>query len=146
MNLADLQAAVGLRTPIRHQLFIDGQFVDAESGETLATLNPHDNSKIAEVAMAGRADVDKAVAAAERAFPAWSRMAAADRGRILLQARRPDRGEHRGARAARVARHRPPARAIRARSTCRAPPPASATSAAWPTSSRATSCRSRRVS
>ena len=85
MNLADLQAAVGLRTPIRHQLFIGGQFVDAESGETLATLNPHDNSKIADVAMAGRADVDKAVAAAQRAFPAWSRMAAADRGRILLR-------------------------------------------------------------
>ena len=70
MNLADQQAAAGLRTPIRHQLFIDGHFVDAESGETLATLNPHDNSTIAEVALAGRADIDKAVAAAERAFPA----------------------------------------------------------------------------
>src|SRR5450631_1951986 len=85
MHLADPQAAAGLRTPIRHQLFIDGRFVDAESGETLATLNPHDNSTIAEVALAGRADIDKAVAAAERAFPAWSRMAAADRGRILLR-------------------------------------------------------------
>ncbi|MDM0115008.1 aldehyde dehydrogenase family protein [Variovorax sp. J22R133] len=70
---------------MRHQLFIDGKFVDAESGETLATLNPHDNSTIAEVALAGKADVDKAVAAARRAFPAWSRMAAADRGRILLK-------------------------------------------------------------
>lgn len=85
MNLADLQAAVGLRTPIRHQLFIGGKFVDAESGETLPTLNPHDNSVIADVATAGRADIDKAVAAAQRAFPAWSRMAAADRGRILLK-------------------------------------------------------------
>jgi betaine-aldehyde dehydrogenase len=72
-------------TQIRHQLFIDGRFVDAESGETLATLNPHDNSAIANVAMAGRADVDKAVDAAEKAFPAWSRMAAGDRGRILLR-------------------------------------------------------------
>lgn len=70
---------------IRHQLFIDGRFVDAESGETLATLNPHDNTTIADVALAGKADVDKAVAAATRAFPAWSRMAAADRGRILLK-------------------------------------------------------------
>ncbi|WP_093023203.1 aldehyde dehydrogenase family protein [Variovorax sp. OV700] len=70
---------------MRHQLFIDGRFVDAESGETLATLNPHDNSTIADVALAGKADVDKAVAAATRAFPAWSRMAAADRGRILLR-------------------------------------------------------------
>ena len=52
MNLADIQAAVGIHTPIRHQLFIDGRFVDAESGETLATLNPHDNSTIADVALA----------------------------------------------------------------------------------------------
>jgi len=85
MSLADIQAAAGLRTPIRHQLFIDGRFVDAENGETLATLNPHDNSVIADVAMAGKADIDKAVAAATKAFPAWSRMAAADRGRILLK-------------------------------------------------------------
>ncbi|MBS0340593.1 MAG: aldehyde dehydrogenase family protein [Proteobacteria bacterium] len=70
---------------MRHQLFIDGEFVDALSGETLASLNPHDNSTIADVALAGKADVDRAVEAAQRAFPAWSRMAAADRGRILLR-------------------------------------------------------------
>jgi betaine-aldehyde dehydrogenase len=85
MNLADIAAAAGLRTPVRHQLFINGQFVNAESGETLATLNPHDNSIITEVSMAGQADVDKAVTAAEKAFPTWSRMAAMDRGRILLK-------------------------------------------------------------
>jgi betaine-aldehyde dehydrogenase len=85
MTLADLQAAAGLRTPIRHQLFIGGRFVDAQSGETLPTLNPHDNTPIADVAMAGQDDVDAAVAAATTAFPAWARMAAADRGRILLK-------------------------------------------------------------
>ena len=77
MKLADIAAAAGLRSPIRHQLFINGQFVDAADGQTLATLNPHDNSVIADVAMAGREDVDRAVAAAEAAFPAWARMAAA---------------------------------------------------------------------
>lgn len=86
MSLADIAAAAGLHTPIRHQLFINGQFVNAESGETLATLNPHDNSVIANVAMAGQADVDKAVAAAKKALPAWQRMSAMDRGRILLKA------------------------------------------------------------
>jgi acyl-CoA reductase-like NAD-dependent aldehyde dehydrogenase len=85
MNLEAIQTAAGLKTPIRHQLFIDGEFVDAVSGETLATLNPHDNSVIANVSMAGHADIDKAVAAAQKAFPDWSRMAAADRGRILLK-------------------------------------------------------------
>lgn len=85
MNLADIAAAAGLRTPVRHQLFINGQFVDADSGETLATLNPHDNSIITEVSMAGKSDIDKAVAAAEKALPAWSRMSGMDRGRILLK-------------------------------------------------------------
>lgn len=85
MSLADVAAAAGLTTPVRHQLFINGQFVNAESGETLPTLNPHDNSVITEVAMAGKADVDKAVVAARNALPAWSGMAAMDRGRILLK-------------------------------------------------------------
>jgi len=85
MKLSDIQQAAGLRTPIRHQLFIDGRFVDAESGETQPTLNPHDNSVIAPIAMAASADVDKAVAAATRAYPTWSRLPAADRGRILLK-------------------------------------------------------------
>lgn len=67
------------------QLFINGKFVPAEDGATLATLNPHDNSVIAQVAMAGKADIDKAVAAAKAAFPKWSRMAAMDRGRLLLK-------------------------------------------------------------
>jgi acyl-CoA reductase-like NAD-dependent aldehyde dehydrogenase len=85
MTLESIQQAAGLKTPIRHQLFIDGRFVNAESGETLATVNPHDNTLIADVALAGKADIDKAVAAATSAFPAWSRMSAADRGRILLR-------------------------------------------------------------
>jgi acyl-CoA reductase-like NAD-dependent aldehyde dehydrogenase len=59
--------------------------VPAASGETLATLNPHDNSVIADVAMAGHADVDRAVEAAQAAFPRWSRLAAMERGRLLLK-------------------------------------------------------------
>jgi acyl-CoA reductase-like NAD-dependent aldehyde dehydrogenase len=85
MSLAEIAQAAGLSTPIRHQLFIGGRFVDAVNGETLATLNPHDNSAIADVALAGVADVDRAVEAASAALPAWKRLAAADRGRILLR-------------------------------------------------------------
>jgi betaine-aldehyde dehydrogenase len=84
MNQADL-AAAGLMAPIRNQLFINGRFVDSKGGETLPTLNPHDNSTITDVAMAGAPDVDLAVQAAQKAFPAWSRMPAAERGRILLR-------------------------------------------------------------
>ena len=71
--------------PLRTQLFIGGQFVDSASGETLATINPHDNGVIAEVSMAGRADIDRAVDAARAAFPAWSAMSASDRGKLLLR-------------------------------------------------------------
>jgi betaine-aldehyde dehydrogenase len=85
MNQADLGVATGPSSPIRHQLFINGRFVDALSGETLATLNPHDNSPIVDVAMAGTADVDLAVDAAQKAFAGWSRTPAAERGRILLR-------------------------------------------------------------
>jgi aldehyde dehydrogenase (NAD+) len=67
------------------QLFIGGRFVPAANGETLATLNPHDNSVIAEVSMAGHADIDRAVAAAKAAFPKWSKLAAMERGRLLLK-------------------------------------------------------------
>ncbi len=70
---------------ILDKLYIGGRWVAAEDGATLPSLNPHDNSTLAEVAMAGRADIDKAVAAAKAAFPKWSRMAAMDRGRLLLK-------------------------------------------------------------
>lgn len=84
-STADVAAAAGLKQAIRHQLFINGRFVDAASGKTLPTLNPHDNTPIADVAMADAEDVDRAVAAAQAAYPQWSRMPAADRGRILLR-------------------------------------------------------------
>jgi betaine-aldehyde dehydrogenase len=85
MTVEHVAQAAGLRTPIRHQLFIGGEFVDASSGATLATLNPHDNSTIADVSLANKADVDRAVDAATKALPAWRRLAAADRGRMLLK-------------------------------------------------------------
>lgn len=67
------------------RLFIGGEFVDALDGGKIEVLNPFDNSRIAEVEEAREADVDRAVEAAGAAFPAWSRMDAADRGRILLR-------------------------------------------------------------
>ncbi len=80
-----VREAAGLKSAIPHQLFINGKFVEAESGETLSSLNPHDNTLIVDVAMAGRADIDKAVAAAQAALPKWKRLAASDRGRLLLR-------------------------------------------------------------
>ena len=70
---------------IQNKLFIDGEFVDAADGATMEVLNPHDNSLITEVAEGGEADIDAAVDAAARAFPAWRDMAAAERGHLLLK-------------------------------------------------------------
>ena len=66
------------------RLFVNGEFVDAVDGRTIPVFNPHDGSLLAEVAEAGAADVDRAVGAAQAAFPAWSETPAAERGRLLL--------------------------------------------------------------
>ncbi|OLC19400.1 MAG: betaine-aldehyde dehydrogenase [Deltaproteobacteria bacterium 13_1_40CM_68_24] len=70
---------------MEHRLYIGGRFVPAEDGATLPSLNPHDNTPLADVSMAGKVDIDKAVEAARAAFPKWSRTAAAERGRLLLK-------------------------------------------------------------
>ncbi|HSQ24534.1 MAG TPA: betaine-aldehyde dehydrogenase [Pyrinomonadaceae bacterium] len=73
-------------TPRRYQLFIDGQFVDAESGKTFKSPNPATGETFAEVAEADKADINKAVAAARKAFEGkWSKMSARDRGRLLYK-------------------------------------------------------------
>jgi aldehyde dehydrogenase (NAD+) len=69
----------------QNKLFIGGEFVDAREGGTIEVLNPHDNSKLTDIAEACAADVDLGVEAATRAYPSWRNMAAADRGRLLLK-------------------------------------------------------------
>ncbi|GAA1462460.1 aldehyde dehydrogenase family protein [Nocardiopsis exhalans] len=69
-----------------YDLFIDGEFAPAQSGEYLTSLNPADEEKLAQVAVADRADVDRAVAAARRAYETvWSRMSGAERGKYLFR-------------------------------------------------------------
>jgi acyl-CoA reductase-like NAD-dependent aldehyde dehydrogenase len=70
---------------MRTQLFIDGHFIDAAGGSTVTVVNPHDGKVLAQVAEAREEDVDRAVSAARRAFPAWSRTPAVERGRLLLK-------------------------------------------------------------
>lgn len=70
----------------RYQLLINGQLVDSASGKTFMTISPADNEPLAEIAEGGVDDVNRAVAAARRAFEEgpWSRMSALDRQRILF--------------------------------------------------------------
>lgn len=69
------------------QLLIDGKFVNSTSGKTFDTFNPATEEKITSVQEADRADVDKAVKAARKAFDQgpWRRMAASERGRIMYK-------------------------------------------------------------
>lgn len=66
------------------RLYIGGQFVDGLAGGTIEVINPADGTVLAAVAEARAEDIDRAVAAARQAFPAWSARPAADRGRLLL--------------------------------------------------------------
>ncbi|MBV8311524.1 MAG: aldehyde dehydrogenase family protein, partial [Planctomycetaceae bacterium] len=67
------------------RMFIDGSWCDALDGKTLAVINPADESVLAEVAYGTRTEADRAIAAAERAFPAWRALSVYDRARILKQ-------------------------------------------------------------
>jgi aldehyde dehydrogenase (NAD+) len=71
---------------LRKQLLIDGQHVESVSGRTFNTLNPATGQVIATIAEGNEADVERAVAAARRAFEGpWSTMRAAERGHILFR-------------------------------------------------------------
>ena len=80
---AQVDARPGLQMETR--LFIGGEFVDAAERGRIPVLNPHNSSVLAEVSEARAADVDRAVEAARKAFPAWARLAAAERGRFLAK-------------------------------------------------------------
>ena len=69
------------------KLLIDGKWVDAESGKTFETRNPATDEVLAKVQEGGKADVDKAVKAARKAFEdgPWRKMSAAERARCLFK-------------------------------------------------------------
>ncbi|MCH8137134.1 MAG: aldehyde dehydrogenase family protein [Proteobacteria bacterium] len=65
------------------QAYIDGQWCDADSGETFAVLNPANGETIAEVAKCGMAETRRAIAAAEKAQVAWREKSAKERAGLL---------------------------------------------------------------
>jgi acyl-CoA reductase-like NAD-dependent aldehyde dehydrogenase len=73
------------QSDLQTRLFIGGGFVNAADGATIPVINPHDGSRLAEVAEAKPADIDKAVSAAREAFPAWRDTPHAARGKLLLR-------------------------------------------------------------
>jgi acyl-CoA reductase-like NAD-dependent aldehyde dehydrogenase len=67
-------------------LFINGEFVDPVDGKAFKTVSPATEEVLAEVTEAGQADVDRAVAAARRAYDkVWSKLPARERGKYLFR-------------------------------------------------------------
>ncbi|HEX6854425.1 MAG TPA: aldehyde dehydrogenase family protein [Streptosporangiaceae bacterium] len=67
-------------------LFIDGESAPAADGKQLITLNPATEAPLAKVALAGQADVDRAVAAARAAYEqTWGPMPGAERAKYLYR-------------------------------------------------------------
>jgi acyl-CoA reductase-like NAD-dependent aldehyde dehydrogenase len=66
-------------------MLIDGAWTGASSGDTLFVENPANRRPIASIPRGGAADVERAVQAAKKAFPAWSKIPPRQRGRMLLR-------------------------------------------------------------
>ncbi|MBN9890131.1 aldehyde dehydrogenase [Pelagibaca abyssi] len=86
LSFADWQEAAAALC-FRTKAYIDGQFTDAASGKTFATINPATGEEIAQIAECDAADVDRAVKAARAAFEdgRWSRMDPGGRKAVLLK-------------------------------------------------------------
>jgi len=68
-----------------YQIFVNGEFRDG-GGEVVKTINPADETPLAEVAEAGPKDVDDAIRAARRAYEGpWSKLSGAERGKYLFR-------------------------------------------------------------
>ncbi len=68
---------------LQRQAYVDGKWVDADSGETFPVFNPATGEVVAEVPRMGATETRRALAAAERALPGWKATTAKDRARVL---------------------------------------------------------------
>src|SRR5271155_150817 len=66
-------------------MLIDGKWTGSASGAVLSVENPATRRPIADIPRGAAEDVDRAVQAAQKAFPGWSKVAPRQRGRMLLR-------------------------------------------------------------
>ena len=85
MAITDTIARTTKQPLMKRQMLIDGAWVDSVSGQIITVENPAKRVPIAEVPRGNAEDVDRAVQAAYRAFPAWSRTVPRERGKMLLK-------------------------------------------------------------
>jgi succinate-semialdehyde dehydrogenase/glutarate-semialdehyde dehydrogenase len=77
--------ALQLKDPslLQGKLLINGQWVDADSGETVDVTNPSTGEIVAKVAKGGQAETQRAIEAADAALPAWRGKSAKERAVLL---------------------------------------------------------------
>ncbi len=68
------------------QLLIDGNWCDPDDGRTLPVFNPSTGKEIGRVSHASKADLDRALAAAQRGFEVWRQTPAIERSKTMRQA------------------------------------------------------------
>lgn len=64
-------------------MFINGEWIEGESGTFIEVENPATREIIAKVSRGNEADCNKAVAAAKRAFPAWAAVSPTERANLI---------------------------------------------------------------
>jgi aldehyde dehydrogenase (NAD+) len=69
----------------KNKLFIGGKFISPKSRSWFGTINPATEQKLADIACAGKADVDAAVCSAKTALPKWFRLSGSQRGKFLYR-------------------------------------------------------------
>ncbi len=68
---------------LRQQAYLDGQWVDADSGQTLSVTNPATGEHLGTVPNMGADETRRAIEAAEKAMKPWAALKAADRAKVL---------------------------------------------------------------
>ncbi len=78
-----MATATATKAAPQGKMFIGGAWCEAADGHTHAVINPATEETVAEVAYGGRADARRAVEAAAKAMPAWMKLTAYDRAKVL---------------------------------------------------------------
>jgi succinate-semialdehyde dehydrogenase/glutarate-semialdehyde dehydrogenase len=75
--------ATATATATLKRMFIDGKWCDADSGRTYGVINPATEEVISDIAYGGKAETRRALEAAHKAMPAWMKLTAWDRAKVL---------------------------------------------------------------
>jgi succinate-semialdehyde dehydrogenase/glutarate-semialdehyde dehydrogenase len=85
MATTELPAPLRDQELLRPKAYVDGAWIDADSGETFPVVDPATGGTLADVPRLGAGETRRAIAAAERAFPAWRGLLAKERAAILAR-------------------------------------------------------------